>query len=227
MYKFDRAYFEEGGCGSSYKDGYSREKVIQYWKNKIVYIIKKAKPTRSLEIGCAKGFLVDELRHYGVQAFGVDVSEYALSSAPESLRSYLRQVNVSYESLPFPDDYFDLIICLETLEHLVEPDHAIKEMARVLAPKGTAFFSTPSPDQPEEREDKTHCNIRSFEQWLDSFKRCGMIAKIIPVWKMERSKGRLGKFPFRTIIRSLFYPIKTFFLGEENKPLYIEAHKIL
>lgn len=229
MHKFDRAYFEEGGYGSSYKKGYSYEVIVSHWKDKIDSLIQMTMPKRVLDLGCAKGFLIDYLRRGGVLAFGADISEYALNSAPETVRPYLTQMDISCESLPFPDGYFDLIICLETLEHLPDPEHAIKEVARCLSPKGRAFFSTPSPDQIEEKEDKTHCNIRSFKQWLDLFKRYGLAAKMIPGWKVEPCRGRLGRFPifFRNNIRSLFYSAKTFLFGCKSKSLYIETCKIL
>ncbi len=46
-----------------------------------------------LDVGCAKGFLVRALRDLGIEAFGADVSEYAIDSADRSIRQYLRKVS--------------------------------------------------------------------------------------------------------------------------------------
>jgi SAM-dependent methyltransferase len=45
--------------------------------------------------------------------------------------------------LPFRDGSFDVVVCLEVLEHVREPDQALRELARVLRPGGRAFVSMP------------------------------------------------------------------------------------
>ena len=50
----------------------------------------------------------------------------------------------SAESLPFTDNSFDVVSCLQVLEHLKEPDKAISELKRVLKPGGFACVATPT-----------------------------------------------------------------------------------
>ncbi len=73
--------------------------------------------TRTLDVGCATGFVVEALRERGVDAHGVDVSSYAIAHAAPGAQGYVQRADV-IEGLPFDDGSFDLISVLETLEHL-------------------------------------------------------------------------------------------------------------
>jgi len=99
----------------------------------ICYLIKKYfNPKRVLDVGCAKGFLVYTFREMGIEAFGVDISGYAISCAPMDVQPYLYKVDLDKDSLPFEDDYFDFITFLGTIEYLRNHGHAIHEIKRVL-----------------------------------------------------------------------------------------------
>jgi 2-polyprenyl-3-methyl-5-hydroxy-6-metoxy-1,4-benzoquinol methylase len=102
-----------------------------------------SKPRQVLDVGCAKGYLVYAFRELGVEAYGVDISQYAISQSPESVRGYLQNVDVEFEKLPFEDETFDMVTSLECMEHLQNPSHAVSEMARVLKPGGIAAIGTP------------------------------------------------------------------------------------
>ena len=99
-------------------------------------------PQKVLDVGCAKGFVVQMLRDNGVDAWGVDISRYAIETAPESVREFLRVGSVL--DLEFNDDSFDLVACLETLEHLHPDriDEAVRKLCRVTSDK--LFLTTPS-----------------------------------------------------------------------------------
>lgn len=76
---------------------------------------------------------------------------YAMDCSPkliENLKEKYPQVNYAVEDIykmTYPDNEFDYIIAGEVLEHLEEPEKAIKELARVLKPGGTLAVSVPSP----------------------------------------------------------------------------------
>lgn len=71
---------------------------------------------RALEVGCAKGFLVLALLRAGTEAWGIDISEYAVNASPPEVRDRLRVSDVL--EADFPEDYFDLVLALEVLEHI-------------------------------------------------------------------------------------------------------------
>jgi len=81
-------------------------------------IVERLAPATSLDAGCAMGMLVEALRDRGVDAYGFDISSYALSRAREDIRPYLWEASLSD---PLPRAY-DLITCIEVLEHLSRAD---------------------------------------------------------------------------------------------------------
>lgn len=88
---------------------------------------------RVLDIGCAKGFLVKDLMLEcpGLEAFGIDVSEYALKNCEPEVIGRL-QIGDAV-SLPFPDDSFDLVLSINTLHNLSRQELliALKEIQRI------------------------------------------------------------------------------------------------
>jgi SAM-dependent methyltransferase len=87
---------------------------------------------RVLDVGCAKGFLVHDLRTVaGLDAVGVDVSEYAIEHVMEEARPYVSVANAV--ELPFEDDEFELVLSINTLHNLRLPDleRALLEIERV------------------------------------------------------------------------------------------------
>lgn len=111
---------------------------------------------RILDIGCAKGFLVKDLVSLGIEAFGVDVSEYALMHCEDEVVGRLHLGTA--ESLPFPDKSFQAVLSINTLHNLEQAELvvALREIER-LATKGS-FVQVDSYRTPEEKE--------IFESWV-------------------------------------------------------------
>ncbi len=100
---------------------------------------------RALDIGCGGGFLTEEIARFGIEATGIDPSAPSLVTA----RSHARALNlhIDYqegvgEALLFPDNHFDLVFCVDVLEHVSDYRKVIAEISRVLAPGGFFFFET-------------------------------------------------------------------------------------
>jgi SAM-dependent methyltransferase len=87
---------------------------------------------RTLDVGCATGFVVEALAECGVDAWGSDVSHWAVEHASPGAAGRLRQGSLT-EKLPFAKHSFDLVTALETLEHLdpSDVDDAIANIRRV------------------------------------------------------------------------------------------------
>src|SRR3954465_7425183 len=106
---------------------------------------------RVLDVGCAKGFLVKDFMKAcpGLEAFGLDISEYALMHCePETVgRLHLGDAR----KLPFPDNSFDAVISLNTIHNLDRPDliTALREIER-LAP-GKGFVQVDAYRTPEQK----------------------------------------------------------------------------
>lgn len=99
-------------------------------------------PRIVLDIGCAKGFLVLAFRNIGVEAYGVDVSSYALSDAPHAVRKDLSEVDLNRQKLPFDDRKFDLITALGVLDYVTNIPNALGEIRRVISSNGVLFVRT-------------------------------------------------------------------------------------
>ena len=86
-----------------------------------------------LDIGCGKAFLLYDFLKVipDAEIHGIDISPYAIANSKEEIRDRL-QVG-SATQLPWPDDYFDLVISITTLHnlHAYDLDPALREMERV------------------------------------------------------------------------------------------------
>jgi ubiquinone/menaquinone biosynthesis C-methylase UbiE len=113
---------------------------------------------RVLDVGCAKGFLVKDLMRVcpGLEAFGLDVSLYALMNCEPDVtgRLYLGTA----ERLPFPDRSFDCVLSLNTVHNFPRP-RAVKVMQEIQRVSGgRAFVQVDSYHTPEQKQ--------LFESWV-------------------------------------------------------------
>ncbi len=170
---FSQDYFDgarEQGYGGYVYDG--RWKEIS---KRIVERYQIQAPAKVLDIGCAKGFfLVDMMSLYpGIEAFGVDTSDYAISQAPDEVRNNIHRVDQL--KMPFEDGEFDFVMSVNTL-HWAMPDKvrpALKEMMRV--GKGYFFLQVDAYHNEEEKRRlmawaPTVPTLFSVDEWLDVFK---------------------------------------------------------
>lgn len=86
-----------------------------------------------LDVGCGKAFLLYDFTKVvpGLEIHGLDISEYAIQNAKEEVKPHLRVGNAT--DLPWPDNYFDLVISITTLHNLYnyELQKALTEIERV------------------------------------------------------------------------------------------------
>lgn len=96
-----------------------------------------------LEIGCGEGMLLHHLRsELGSRSvFAVDIDAPDVRSAARQI-PFARCAIASAYALPFADARFELAVCCEVLEHLAEPETALREIRRVTA--GYAVLSVPN-----------------------------------------------------------------------------------
>jgi GT2 family glycosyltransferase len=126
-------------------------------------------PRTFLDAGCAMGFLVEAMRDRGVDAEGVDISDYAISQAREDIRPHLRVGSV----LERFGRRYDLISCIETLEHIDAGD-AERAVGNLCAHTDDIIFTS----TPSDHEEPTHVNVRPPEYWIELFLRLGFVHDI-------------------------------------------------
>ncbi len=98
-----------------------------------------------LDLGCGGGFMAAALAKRGTIVTGVDPSERAIDLARR--RAQEDQLEIAYcvgsgESLPFADGAYDIVVCVDVLEHVEDLDRVLLEVRRVLRPGGIFLFDT-------------------------------------------------------------------------------------
>ena len=98
-----------------------------------------------LDLGCAGGFMAEALARRGAQVTGVDPARRAVASARAHARTEglpIGYVVAAGEALPFADASFDVVVCVDVLEHVADLGAVLGEVARVLKPGGWFLFDT-------------------------------------------------------------------------------------
>jgi methionine biosynthesis protein MetW len=97
---------------------------------KIVKELIRNNRCKVLGVGCGDGSLLESFCK-SQECYGVDVSEAQLKKAQmRGIRTW--RIDLESETLPFADDFFDLVICSETIEHLLDPDNLLQEVHRTV-----------------------------------------------------------------------------------------------
>jgi len=102
---------------------------------------------RVLDVGCGGGILADSMARRGADVLGIDLATKALRVAQlhaveaATPRVEYREVAVEALALEVPGG-FDIVTCMEMLEHVPDPAAIVEACARLLKPDGWAFFST-------------------------------------------------------------------------------------
>ena len=95
-----------------------------------------------LDVGCGGGILAEAMARRGARVTGIDLSDKALRVA--QLHLHESKLDIRYEKSSV-EDYageFDLVTCMELLEHVPQPASMVAACARLVRPGGRVFFST-------------------------------------------------------------------------------------
>lgn len=156
--KFDVEYFDgsrDQGYGGYYYDG--------RWVDVARRIIERYDLPAGgnfLDVGCAKGFLLHDLKTIrpDLNVFGVDISSYALETAIPTVRDSITLGNCS--RLPFQDNFFDAVVNINTIHNLnyLGCINAIRELNRVSKDNKSIFIQVDSYTSDHELE--------LFKEWV-------------------------------------------------------------
>jgi 2-polyprenyl-3-methyl-5-hydroxy-6-metoxy-1,4-benzoquinol methylase len=165
------AFYYQNCCGKPYE----RSAAVLGEFNAIAEkIVRHIQPKTVLDAGCAFGFLVEGLRDRGVEAYGFDISDYAISNVREDIRPYCWEGSI-FDAFP---QRYDLIVCMEVVEHLPrnEAERAIDNLCRHA--DDIIFTSTPI-----DYREYTHYNVRQPDYWAGLFAERGFFRD----WEMDMS----------------------------------------
>ena len=128
------------GLGVSLVDGDSWARWVHYLRKiefeTVIRLIPLGRDSSVLEIGCGDGFQSDLLRQRFRHVFATDPYR-----CPDHLDGFLF---AGAESLPFPDEIFDLVFSSNAFEHMADRTRAAREAARVMRPGGYLVHTVPT-----------------------------------------------------------------------------------
>jgi ubiquinone/menaquinone biosynthesis C-methylase UbiE len=98
-----------------------------------------------LDIACGEGYGAKLLSEVANQVVGVDISEETIKYAEKKYSSKNLEFKVgSADEIPFEDNFFDVVVSFETIEHLENHEGMISEIKRVLKDDGLLIISSPN-----------------------------------------------------------------------------------
>jgi SAM-dependent methyltransferase len=211
MSNFSEKYFDGGEFINGKYASYSLTRFeipFDILSNKI---IERINPKCLLDIGCAKGFLVDFFTKKSIKAFGIDISEYAINEAPENVKPFLKQVDLNLDKLPFYESFFDTIVCMGTIEYVQEQEFLIDEIKRVLKKGGIILITTLNKIP---TDDTLRVYFKTQKNWDETFKaneficRHDLASKIFKEYIIQLNKFELFKNDtFKKKIGTFLYKI--------------------
>lgn len=95
-----------------------------------------------LDVGCGPGALMEAAAPRFRHVHGVDVSAEALRSA--AVHGQVQQIDLNGAPLPYHDNTFDVVTCLDVIEHVIDPVALLGELARVTKQLGHVVIATPN-----------------------------------------------------------------------------------
>ena len=98
---------------------------------------------RVLDVGCGGGILSEALAERGASVLGIDLAESALQAAEEHRAGQAVEYRLeSSRETAARGEVFDVVTCMEMLEHVADPAAVLRDIHALLKPGGWAFFST-------------------------------------------------------------------------------------
>lgn len=158
--------------------------IVEFIRVRVIHSYSQVKESESVcEIGCEAGNLI--LSFMGAKSrTGFDISRKALKSALEkSINLDIPTTFVQGDAerkLPFTKGQFDVIICSETLEHVLNPQKVVKSIAAICT-KDTRVIITVPNESPK----------LTVKKWLKKF---GLIKLVVPGIEDEQSEWHLHAF---------------------------------
>jgi SAM-dependent methyltransferase len=206
---YNAYYYTHSSTGQgSVIDRVHDEVWLGFFKSVADHIVDEINPKSVLDVGCAMGLLVAFLRKREVEAFGLDISEYAIQNIHPDAKPFC-WIGSGTDPLPRK---FELVVCIEVLEHLphIEAEKAIENLCR--CSDDVLFSSTPF-----DYKEGTHFNVQPPEYWVEAFARQGFLrdldfdASFITPWAIKFCRQRK---PVERLVRE--YERKFFNIWKEN-----------
>jgi 2-polyprenyl-3-methyl-5-hydroxy-6-metoxy-1,4-benzoquinol methylase len=176
---FDEKYFSTHTYANVTFARYS----MYWWSNRFNAILARRygkAGARLLEIGSGMGHLVGQLEDT-FETYGMDLNHWAVKQSKSVIEKTQLQT-ASAQELPYRDGAFNVVIIKHIVEHLPDPQKAIREIGRVTEPGGILILATPNLDsllKPWKGDkwigyqDPTHISLKRPAEWLGMIRAAG------------------------------------------------------
>lgn len=165
---YDETYYNDGFEEATSAPYGRHEPWLSFFSNIADEIVSQFRPSSFADIGCAYGLLVEALVDRGVDAYGFDVSTYAIAKGREDVKARLAVHNI-LDPIPLRSGKkYDFLTCVEVLEHIPadQVDIAIKNLCDS---SDRILFSS----SPDDFDEPTHFNVLPIKAWLKKFEENG------------------------------------------------------
>ena len=122
---------------------YLRDQIDQHWQCDECSLKPLAGRT-ALDVGCGAGLLAEPLARLGAGVTGLDASPELIAAARDHAEALGLTIDYRAGELAELGGQFDLITCMEVIEHVADPAEFVKALAKRLAPGGLLILSTPN-----------------------------------------------------------------------------------
>ena len=122
---------------------YIRDRIDQHWQCD-ERVRRPLEGKTALDVGCGAGLLAEPLARLGAKVTGVDASSELIAVAREHAKAMGLDVDYRAADVLEIEGQFDLVTCMEVIEHVADPAAFLGALARRLAPGGLLILSTPN-----------------------------------------------------------------------------------
>jgi ubiquinone/menaquinone biosynthesis C-methylase UbiE len=177
-----------------YRDTVANDAVPTHYR-RLAERLSTGQGTQVLDVACGTVTWLRAVQERGASAAGVDLSKRAIELCHRALPDGEFYCSPA-EHLPFSDQRFDIVSCLGSLEHFVDPVAALREMVRVAKPDATFILLVPNKDFLTRRLGLYHGThqtaaeevVRTLDEWRTLFARAGLTVE--ERWKDLRMLNR-------------------------------------
>lgn len=166
MTPYTEAYYMDGvnsGLSNYHQYVWNPEKTLQ-WAHAFRRLLNIPDGARILDVGAAKGMYVKALRMLGMDAYGYDISEFAVANCDPDVKPYMsNHLNGARFDLTFSKDCFEHIPPME-LENLIKRLLLFTERLFIIVP--LSFERDGAYVHSKEENDKTHVNRWPLQDWI-------------------------------------------------------------
>ncbi|GAA1922897.1 class I SAM-dependent methyltransferase [Nocardioides hwasunensis] len=165
---YSGTYYDDAHLGGYDNYSWDNDEWRGFFLSLAERVVGIVNPRTVLDVGCARGLLVQAMVNRHVDATGIDISEHAVESAHDDVRARLRVASAT-EPL---DARYDLVTCIEVLEHM-SPLDAQAAIDNIAAATDLVLFSS----SPVDHDEATHVNTRPTAQWAAWFAERGFFRR--------------------------------------------------